>query len=119
MAPLYNLKSGQTGSHKEVVELEAASGAIGIKSGVAVITASSAAALALAAPLAGVDDGSVLTIVSTTAQAHTVTNASPGFNGAGTSGDVATFGAAIGNAMQVVAYNGNWYTIALRNVTLA
>lgn len=119
MAPLYNLKTGQTGSHKEVVELEAASGAIGIKSGVAIITAASAASLTLAAPIAGVDDGSVLTIVSTTAQAHTVTNTTPGFNNGGTASDVGTFGTAIGNSMQVVAYNGIWYTVALRNVTLA
>jgi hypothetical protein len=119
MAPLYNLKTGQTGSHKEVVEIEAASGAINIKSGVAVVTLGSAAALTLAAPLAGVDDGSVLTIVSTTAQAHTVTQTTPGFNGGGTASDVGTFGAAIGNSMQLVAYNGIWYTVALRNVTLA
>lgn len=119
MSVLLNLKDNGIGSLKEPIVLAAASGAISAKRGIVIVTAASAAALTLAAPLAGIDDGSVLTIISDTAQAHTVTNSSPGFNGAGASGDVATFGAARGNAMRVVAYNGVWYTVNLRNVTLA
>lgn len=117
--PLYNLKDNEVGSLKEPFVLAAASGAITAKRGLVVITAASAAALTLAAPLAGIDDGATLTIVSDTAQAHTVTNTTPGFNGAGAGGDVATFGAARGNVMQLLAYNGVWYTVNLRNVTLA
>lgn len=100
------------------VAVAAASGAIGLRHGTVFVTAASAAALTLAAPSAGADDGKRLTIISTTAQAHTVTNTTPGFNSGGTASDVATFGTAIGNGMVVVAYNGVWYVESLRNVTL-
>lgn len=121
-----NLTGNSAGTHtgpvvgnaQESVTLAAADGAIAVKQGVVVITKATAAALTLAAPTAGTDDGKILRIVSTTAAAHTVTNASPGFNGAGASGDVATFGAAIGNAMEVVAYNGVWLAANLTGVTL-
>ena len=57
-------------------------------------------------------------IISTTAAAHTVTY-SAGFNGSGTSGDVATFGGAIGDGFVIEAYRGVWYTSGSpRNVTL-
>ena len=105
---------------QQPVELAAANGAINLKAGVAVITKTgSLAAMTLAAPTAGTDDGKILVIVAATAFAHTGTNASPGFNNAGASGDVATFGGAIGDSMQVVAYNGRWHVVSLRNVTLA
>lgn len=101
------------------VEVASADGAIATKNGVVVITKGSAAALTLAAPSAGADDGKRLLIVSTTAAAHTVTQTTPGFNNGGAASDVGTFTAAIGNGMEVVAYNGVWYTVSLRNVTLA
>jgi len=63
-------------------------------------------------------DGLQLTIQSSTAQAHTVTNTT-GFNGGGTSTDVATFGGAIGDNMVITAYGGKWLVRDLRNVTLA
>jgi hypothetical protein len=59
-----------------------------------------------------------LTIVATTAQAHTVTFSTIGFNEAGSGGDVATFGGAKGDSMMLVARNGAWFTASLRNVTL-
>jgi hypothetical protein len=83
------------------------------------ITKGTAAALTLAAPTAGDDDGKELTIMSTTAAAHTVTNTSPGFNNGSTSKDVATFGAAIGNNLVVQAYNGVWLVVSQVGVTLA
>lgn len=83
------------------------------------VTKGTAAALTIAAPVAGDDDGKELTIISTTAAAHTVTNTSPGFNNGSTSKDVATFGAAIGNNMVIQAYNGIWYVISQVGVTLA
>jgi hypothetical protein len=101
------------------VELGAANGAIAAKSGVVMITKGTAAAMTLAAPTAGTDDGKVLLIVAATAAAHTVTQTTPGFNNAGASGDVATFGGAIGDNLQIVAYNGRWHVLSLRNVTLA
>ncbi len=95
-----------------------ADGAIAVTSGVVVITKSSAAALTLAAP-ASADDGKLLYIVSTTAQAHTVTNSSPGFNAGGAANDVATFGAAIGNNLVLLAYNQKWYVVSSVGITLA
>jgi hypothetical protein len=112
------LKDGYI-SAAEASAVASADGAITLKAGVVVITKASAAALTLAAPTATTDDFKVLHIVSTTAAAHTVTQTTPGFNNAGTSGDVATFGAAIGNAFTVMAYQGVWYTVNTRNVTLA
>ena len=99
------------------VELAAASGAIASRAGVVIVTAGSAATLTLAAPSAGADDGKRLLIVTATAAAHTVT-VTAGFNGGGSGTDVATFTAAIGNGLEVVAYNGVWYVVSLRNVTL-
>lgn len=81
------------------------------------ITKNSAAALTLASP-DGVPDGTVLTVLSTSAFAHTVTQASIGFNGGGGASDVATFGAAIGNSITVVAYGGVWFVQNLTGVTL-
>lgn len=88
------------------------------------ITKGTACALTLAAPTAGVPakgghDGMRITIYSTTAAAHTVTQTSPGFNNGSTASDVGTFGAAIGNYLVVEAYNGIWYTVGNLNVTLA
>jgi len=100
------------------VEVESANGAIGIKQGLAALTKAGGAAMTLAAPTAGTDDGKVLRIVATTANAHTVTQTTPGFNNAGTSGDVGTFGGAVGDSLTVIAYNGVWYTLSIRNVTL-
>ena len=88
------------------------------------ITKGTAATLTIAAPTAGVPakgghDGMRVTVLSTTAAAHTLTNSSPGFNGAGSGSDVGTFGAAIGNWITLEAYNGAWYVVGSLNVTLA
>jgi hypothetical protein len=96
-----------------------ADGAITQKSGVVLITKGSACVITIAAPTAGADDGKELVIVSTTAFAHTVTNTSPGFNNNGASSDVGTFGAAKGNGLSLIAYNGAWYVIGNIGVTLA
>lgn len=108
--------------------LIAADGAIDISlknfSDTILITKGTAAAITLAAPTAGVPakgghDGLRMTIYSTTAAAHTVTQTTPGFNNGSTASDVGTFGAAIGNWIQVEAYNGIWYVVGSLNVTLA
>ena len=95
------------------VEVDAASGAIGITEGFVFITASSAAAMILALPVAGLpsaggDDGRKLVINSTTANAHTVTTPSNGING---NHHVATFGGAVTDSLELVAYNGKWRTV--------
>lgn len=87
--------------------------------GIVFITKGTAATITLAAPTAGADDGKEITFISTTAAAHTVTNTTPGFNNAGASGDVATFGGAIGDGFRIIAYQGVWYISSVTNVTVA
>lgn len=95
------------------------SGAIAIKSGIVMLTKAGVAAMTLANPTATTDDNKRLLIVAATANAHTVTQTAPGFNNAGAAGDVATFGGAVGDCMELVAYQGVWHVVSLRNVTLA
>jgi hypothetical protein len=115
--PLYNKKNSKSVIRQGLVAA-AANGAVPIMAGTVLITKGSICALTLAAPTTE-EDGTQLTIVSTTAYAHTVTQASPGFNGAGGSGDVATFAAAAGGSLTVIAYGGKWYVANLQGVTLA
>jgi hypothetical protein len=100
------------------VTLAAADGAISVKDGIVIITKPGVCVLTLAAPTGGTDDGKQLTILSATAFAHTVTQAAPGFNAGGGASDVATFGGAIGDSIEVVAY-GVWYVKTKTNVSLA
>lgn len=104
---------------QEPMLIMSADGAITAYSGIVAITKGTAAALTLAAPTAGVHDGYRMTIFSTTAAAHTVTQTTPGFNNGSTASDVATFGATIGNTLELVAYNGRWYVTNTIGVTLA
>lgn len=96
-----------------------ADGAITIKDGVAITTKAGVCAMTLAAPTPGDDDGKILKVYAATANAHTLTQTTPGFNGGGTASDVGTFGGAIGDTISVVAWQGVWYVIANTNVTLA
>ncbi len=96
-----------------------ADGAITLKSGTVFITKASAAALTLANPTATADDGKHLTILATTAAAHTVSNAAGGGStGGGAGADVGTFGGAKGDNIRLVAYQGAWYVASAINVTL-
>ena len=102
---------------KPPVEIHAASGAILLLTGgVARITKAGVAVMTLADPSAEAD-GVTLLITSDTAQAHTVTNTT-GFNNGSTSSDVATFAAAIGNNLYLVASGGVWNVISDVGVTL-
>ena len=97
----------------------ASDGAIALRSHTAIITKGTAAAMTLAAPTATTHDGVIITVVSTTAAAHTVTATTVGFNAGDAASDVGTFGAAIGNCFSFVAYQGEWYVLTNTNVTLA
>lgn len=109
-----------TGNVNLPVQVLAASGPITIKSGVVLLTkADGAVAATLAAPTATTDDGKILYIVSTTAQAHTITATTIGFNAAETAGDVATLGGAVSDGLVVVAYQGEWYVLVNTNATIA
>ena len=95
-----------------------ADGAIAVptKDTIVIVTKATAAALTLAAPSAA-SDGVKLTVLSSTAAAHTVTYAA-GFYGDTTSSDVATFAAKAGASATFIAYKGAWGVYALGNVTL-
>lgn len=99
------------------MEVDDTSGAISIKSGKVILTKGGVAVMTLAAPVAGTDDGKILRFVTTTAQAHTVTFPSGKINGGALT--VATWTAAIGNGMEIIAYQGVWYTISTKGVTIS
>jgi len=111
-----SLTGSFAGSVALPVQVGLVNGAITIKSGLVVLTKAGVAAMTLAAPTAGTDDGKILHIVATTANAHTVTIAN-GLSGAGAAADVGTFGGAVGDRVSVIAYNGIWYPLINVNVT--
>lgn len=121
IAPTFtgNVTGNVTGAVQLTPVVYSADGAISIASQLAVITKGTAAALTLAAPTATTHDGVIIEIVSSTAAAHTVTATTIGFNAADAAGDVGTFGAAIGNGLRVVAYQGEWYVLNNIGVTIA
>ena len=88
-----------------------AAGAMAVAPGTAFLHAGSAAAITLAAPVAGLpsaggSDGAVLRIVALDAYAYTVTTPANGIKGAN---HVMTWAAAAGNCIQLVAYQGAWW----------
>ena len=86
------------------------------------LTKAGVAAMTLVDPTATTHDGITLTFISTTAQAHTISNAAgSGFFSSGGAGkDVATFGGAIGDGFAITAYQGKWYVDprGVTNITL-
>lgn len=107
---------------KNTIAAVTADGAITIPSGnkTFAITKAGVAAMTLANPTATTHDGLRLTFVSTTAQAHTLSNAAgAGFNNGGGASDIGTFGGAIGDNIVIEAYQGVWYVVSKVNVTLA
>ena len=102
----------------------AASGAVSPSSAQTyVITKAGVAALTLAAPVAGKisaggNDGVSITIISTTANAHTIT-ATGIMNNGSTSVNVATFAAYPGASIDLVAYNAQWYVIGATAITFS
>lgn len=102
-----------------VFSAASADGAITQKQGVVYITKAGIAVLTIADPVATTDDGKTLTVISTTANAHTLSNgAGSGFNAGGAATDVGTFGGAKGDNIMITAYQGKWYVVAKTNVTL-
>ena len=91
------------------------------------VTATGVDAMTLAKPIAGVypagvpgslgdprDDGKEILIVSTTAQAHTVTTPANGIN---KTQHLLTFAGAVDNWVRLKAFGGTWYTIGSSGVT--
>jgi hypothetical protein len=106
---LVTLEDLRTGANvrPSVIALSAQA-AVPAASGTYVITKGSAGAYTLATPVAGVDDGKYIVVVASTAFAHTVTTAANKING---NKLTATFAAAIGNNLELVAYQGIWYCV--------
>lgn len=116
MAYKFSPDNGVGVAHAEPLQVLSANGAITIGQGTVILSGGSALAITIANPSLDVN-GARLHILATGAGAHTVTYTA-GFNGSGTSGDVATWTGAAGNGMVIRAYNGVWYTESLRNVAL-
>src|SRR5581483_4949515 len=107
--------NGNSITGKQAQTVVSVDGAIAIptKSTTFVITKAGVAAMTLADPTAGTHDGVRLTFLSTTANAHTLSNAAgSGFNAGGAASDVGTFGGAKGDNIVVEAYNGAWYVVS-------
>ena len=95
-----------------------ADGAITIKNGTVKVTKAGVAAMTLANPTDVTDDNKELTILSTTAQAHTLT-VTGGFGNGSTGEDVATFSGAIGDNITLKAMGGYWYIVGSHQVSVA
>lgn len=109
------------GGMQGVVQLLAASGAVSPHIAANyVITKAGVAALTLAAPTATVDDGLELTVTSNTANAHTITATSLINNGTtGGPHTTATFAAFPGASITLMAYQAEWYVVAVNNVVIS
>lgn len=83
-----------------------------------VITKGTAAALTLAAPTAGADDGIRIMLTSDTAAAHTLT-ATGLLQTGSASVNVATFAAFAGAGLTLVAYKGKWNVLAQIGITFS
>jgi hypothetical protein len=93
--------------------------------GLVLLTAAGVVTATLPLPIAGPpgvgDDGKIICFISTTANAHTVTTPAGGLN---KTLHIATFAAAVGAYMWLVAFGGSWYVLNsnsaafVNNVTL-
>lgn len=106
------------GGYRSTIAAKSGDGAIASAPGTIVITKGTPlGSSTLATPTVTDHDGYVITITSSTAQAHIVSCASGKI--AGGSITTATFGGAIGDGITLVAYQGVWYPISNINVTLS
>jgi hypothetical protein len=105
------------GNHIMTASAKATDGAIAASPATIFITKGSAlGSSTVANPTATDHDGYRIKIVSTTAYAHVVSFNSGKINGGSLT--TATFGAAIGNTLCVVAYQGVWYAVENIGVTI-
>lgn len=105
-------------SHSPVT-LASASDAITVAQSTVVITKAGVAAMTLAAPTSA-QNGLVLRVLSSTANAHTITATSLIDDGVtGGSKTTATFGAFAGASIELVAYEGKWLVQSKNVVTIS
>lgn len=83
-----------------------------------VLNKAGVAAMTLAAPTAGTDDGIEITITSDTAQAHTVT-ATGLLDTGSASVNVATFAAQKGAGLTLMAFNARWKVLCSVGITFS
>jgi len=106
-----------------------ATDALPIFDGVVFVTYAGVDAMTLGTPVAGVypgigsndlgvpnDDGKRLLVYSTTAFAHTITTAAGKING---TDHIATFGGALGDFIELIAFNGIWYVLSQNGIVLS
>jgi hypothetical protein len=111
------------------VQAAAAADVLPVADAVVFVTRAGVDAMTLALPIAGSypagvplslgdprDDGKKLLVVSTTAFAHTITTPANGIN---KTLHIATFGAAVGNWVLLIAFQGTWYMVGQLGVTLS
>ncbi len=82
-----------------------------------IVNTGSADAMTLAAPVSGTDDGLCVSIVSNTAQAHTLTSTGNLQTGASGTG-VLTMAADAGCTILLRAYKGKWQLIGSTGITV-
>jgi hypothetical protein len=98
------------------LQVWAANGAINLKPSTVILSKAGIGVMTLALPTTGVHDGMTIRILSSTANAHTVTTPAAGYNATST---IATFGGAKGDGFQLTAFGTTYLVNWTRNVTLS
>jgi hypothetical protein len=83
-----------------------------------IFTKATVAAMTLAAPRAGIDDGLQIQILSSNNQQHTITATGLFYDGAGHV-NLATRAANNGGELDLIAYNGKWIVQNLQSVVMS
>jgi len=83
-----------------------------------IFTKATVAAMTLAAPRLGIDDGMQLQFISANNQQHTITATGLFFDGAGHV-NVATWPANNGGELDLIAWNGKWIVQNLQSVVMS
>lgn len=105
---------------QQTAQLLVANGAITVKNGVCKIakTVAGVVAATLANPVDVTDDYKELLIINFQAQANTVT-VTGGFGNGGAGYTVATFAAAVGQTLKLMAFGGKWYIVGNNGATIS
>lgn len=115
----FDKNGNYVGGHQPAPVAIAASGAVAPHtSATYVITKAGVAALTLAAPTAGTDDGLTIKIFSATGNAHTLT-ATGLLQTGSASVNLATFAASAGAGLTLTAYNGLWIVTSSVGITFS
>lgn len=114
----YTVGQNQFTSNPTALQLLTTNGALPVTAGLYVITKAGVLADTLAAPTAGSQDGIIIQIMSTTANAHTLT--ATGLFQCGTASvNLATFAANAGAGLTLMSYNGKWVVLYSVGITFS